>query len=84
MAIGAMRAVQERGFIIGKDIAVTGFDDTTMAEHSHPPLTTVNQPVYQIGQMVTEILIQSIREGAQDFKQTLLKPSLVIRESCGC
>ncbi|MBK7199676.1 MAG: substrate-binding domain-containing protein [Anaerolineae bacterium] len=38
--------------VIGREIAVTGFDDIPMAEHSHPPLTTVHQPIYRIGKMV--------------------------------
>jgi len=83
MAFGAIRAIQEKGLKPGKDIAITGFDDTTMAEHSHPPLTTVNQPVYQIGSIVTEMLIQMIQGKTQDNKQVLLEPSLVIRQSCG-
>jgi LacI family transcriptional regulator len=83
MAIGAISAVQEKGLKVGKDIAITGFDDTTMAEHSHPPLTTVNQPVYKIGGMVTEMLINKIRGISLVEDNFLLKPSLVIRQSCG-
>jgi LacI family transcriptional regulator len=48
---------------VGKDIAVTGFDDIPMAEHSHPPLTTVHQPIYRIGKMVCEMLIRLPRPG---------------------
>jgi len=83
MAIGALSAIQERGFRVGIDIAVTGFDDTTMAEHSHPPLTTINQPVYKIGGMVTEMLIHKIQGKPNEMDQILLQPSLVIRQSCG-
>jgi DNA-binding LacI/PurR family transcriptional regulator len=83
MAIGAIRAVQERGLIVGKDIAITGFDDTTMAENTHPPLTTVNQPVYKIGGMVTEMLIQKIQGETLRYEKILLLPSLIIRQSCG-
>jgi LacI family transcriptional regulator len=83
MAIGAIRAVQERGLRVGMDIAITGFDDTTMSEHTHPPLTTVNQPVYQIGGMVTEMLIKRIQGVTLDYEKILLMPSLIIRQSCG-
>lgn len=83
MALGAMSAIQEQGLVVGQDIAVAGFDDIPMSEAAHPPLTTVHQPIYQIGSMVTEILIKLIREEATEPTQRLLKPRLVIRQSCG-
>lgn len=83
MAFGAMSAAQQRGLIVGVDIAIVGFDDTPMAEHSHPPLTTVHQPVYKIGGMVCEMLIQQIGGNSLDEEKIVLKPTLVIRQSCG-
>ena len=83
MALGAISAAQERGLRVGKDIAITGFDDTLMAEHSHPPLTTVHQPVYKIGGMVTDMLVQRIQGETLENENIILKPSLVIRQSCG-
>jgi LacI family transcriptional regulator len=83
MALGAMSAVQERGLVVGKDVSITGFDNIPMAEHSHPPLTTVNQPIYQIGSMVCEMLIKHIRGETKEREQVLLTPSLVVRQSCG-
>lgn len=83
MAFGAMSAAQERGLVVGKDLSITGFDNIPMTEHSHPPLTTVNQPIYQIGSMVCEMLIKRIRGEAKEVEQILLTPSLVIRQSCG-
>jgi LacI family transcriptional regulator, galactose operon repressor len=83
MALGAMSAAQDRGLQVGKEISITGFDDIPLAEHSHPPLTTVHQPVYQIGGMVTEMLIKKIRGQALENEQVLLQPSLIVRSSCG-
>jgi LacI family transcriptional regulator len=83
MAFGAMSAAQDRGLIVGEDVSITGFDDIPMAEYSHPPLTTVNQPVYKIGNMVCEILINIIKKNITEYQQILLKPSLVIRQSSG-
>lgn len=83
MAFGAMSAIQERGLVVGRDIAVTGFDDIPMAEHSHPPLTTVHQPVYQIGGMVCEMLIRRILGQPLEQEHILLQPRLVVRQSCG-
>ncbi len=83
MAFGAISAAQERGLQVGKDIGITGFDDTTLAEHSHPPLTTLHQPVYRIGGMVTEMLIHIIQGEHLTDEHILLQPSLVVRQSCG-
>ena len=83
MAFGAISAAQEMGFQVGKDIAITGFDDSSMAEHYHPALTTIHQPVYKIGGMVTKMLIQKLQGDTLDEDQILLKPSLVVRQSCG-
>ena len=82
MALGAMSAIQERGLEVGKDIAVAGFDDIPMAEATHPPLTTVHQPIYKIGSLVTEMLIHIIRGVTPEQTQYLLKPRLIIRQSC--
>jgi LacI family transcriptional regulator len=83
MAFGAMSAAQERGLIVGKDISITGFDDIPMAEHSHPPLTTINQPIYSIGSKVCEMLVKLINDEGLDNKQVILSPSLIVRQSTG-
>jgi len=83
MAFGAISAALERGLVIGKDIAITGFDDIPMAEHFHPALTTVQQPIYRIGEIVCEMLIDRIQNQPLDPIHLLLKPELVVRQSCG-
>jgi LacI family transcriptional regulator len=85
MAFGAMRAAREQGLHVGQDLSVVGFDDIPLAEHAHPPLTTVRQPIYEIGQRVCHMLAQ-ILTGASwvDEKfQVLFEPELVIRDSTG-
>lgn len=81
MAFGAMSAAQDRGLVVGRDLAVTGFDDIPMAEYAYPPLTTVHQPIYQIGGMVCEMLIRLIQKEILDEKHVLMKPDLVVRQS---
>ena len=83
MAFGAMSAVQEQGLTVGEDIAIAGFDDIPMAEFSHPPLTTVHQPVFRIGTMVCEMLIQTILGEPPESLSIILEPTLVPRRSCG-
>ena len=83
MAFGAMSAAQDLGFIVGSDVSITGFDNIPMAAHSHPSLTTVDQPIYQVGSMVCEMLIKCVKGEALEQKQVLLQPELNIRESSG-
>jgi LacI family transcriptional regulator len=78
-----MSAAQDRGLVVGKDVAVTGFDNIPMAEYSHPPLTTLHQPIYKIGGMVCEMLIHLIQGQLLDERHVLLKPELIIRQSSG-
>lgn len=83
MALGAVSAAQKKGLNVGKDIAITGFDNIPLAEHSHPPLTTIHQPIYQIGDMVSEMLIKCIQGDVLESSSVILEPTLVIRETCG-
>ncbi len=83
MALGVISAAQERGLAVGRDLAVIGFDDIPLAEHSHPPLTTVHQPIYEIGKMICRMLIQLIKNEEPVQRRVMLEPALVIRESSG-
>lgn len=83
MALGAMRAAQERGLGVGSDISVTGFDDIPLAENAHPPLTTLEQPVYDIGKRLCHMLVRLVRGEPVEAMHVLLAPTLVIRQSTG-
>lgn len=83
MALGAISAAQKRGLVVGKDIAIVGFDNVPQAEHSHPALTTVHQPIYQIGSDLCEMLVRKLKGEKLEREHKLLKPTLIIRESCG-
>jgi LacI family transcriptional regulator len=83
MAFGAMSAAQDQGLIVGKDISITGFDNIPMASHSHPPLTTVHQPIYQIGSMICEMLVRCLKGEVLEPRQILLRPELNVRQSSG-
>jgi LacI family transcriptional regulator len=83
MALGVISAAQGLGLTVGRDVAVTGFDDVSLAAHSHPPLTTVRQPIYEIGRRICEMLIQLIRGVTLEERHVILEPGLVVRESCG-
>jgi LacI family transcriptional regulator len=83
MALGAISAAQKRGLEVGKEIAIIGFDDVPQAELNHPTLTTIHQPIYKIGTMACEMLIRTLAGDTLEEQNILLKPSLIVRESCG-
>lgn len=83
MAFGAMRAVQAAGLRVGVDIAVGGFDDIPSAAHIAPGLTTVRQPIYEIGQQLTETLLAMIDGQPVAQRARLLTPQLIVRASSG-
>lgn len=64
MAAGALLAIHRAGLAIPGDISVAGFDDTPLSEIVWPPLTTVHQPIKQIGQAAAELLIGAIVRGS--------------------
>lgn len=83
MAIGAMSRIQQYGLEVGRDISVSGFDDIPLATHSYPPLTTMRQPIYQIGRRTCAMLIALINGQTLEEEKVLLKPTLVERASSG-
>jgi LacI family transcriptional regulator len=64
-------------------VAVTGFDDVPVARHRHPPLTTVRQPIQELGATAFEVLHARIVSGGGG-PDVVLPVRLVVRESCGC
>jgi LacI family transcriptional regulator len=83
MALGAITAISQSGLTVGDDVAVGGFDDLPLAEHAQPSLTTVRQPIYEIGEQLTDLLIRIIDGKTVNEPGKLLNPTLIIRESSG-
>ena len=83
MAIGAIRAINEFGLRIPEDIAVVGFDDIPIRTPSDIELTTVHQPVIQLGEKAVELLLDQIDNGAYHARSIILDTELIIRDSCG-
>jgi LacI family transcriptional regulator len=80
-AIGAIRAFMDHGLHVPEDISVVGFDDIQGAAYNNPSLTTIRQPLQQMGMVAARILLQRIR-GQATFADTIpIMPELVIRES---
>ena len=81
MAIGALRAAKAMGFRVPEDISVVGFDDIYLAAYSNPPLTTVRQPKYEMGQLATKLLLERIQDPDLPPRTPLLDTELMIRAS---
>jgi LacI family transcriptional regulator len=85
MAMGVMRAVQERGLRIPADLAVIGFDGLTLTEHSSPPLSTVEQPVAEMSAAAIAMLLDRIKGGSSPARVQTFVAKLVTRTSTvGC
>jgi DNA-binding LacI/PurR family transcriptional regulator len=82
-AIGAIRAFQEAGLQIPKDVSVVGFDDISVAVHNNPPLTTVRQPLESMGESAARYLLERIENHRPWVPKIVIEPELVVRGSTG-
>ena len=86
MAIGAIKAIRDKGLRIPEDICIIGFDDIPSAMTIEPELTTVRQPIERLGQLVVDVLIDRLErglKGATAVERIVLPTELVVRRSCG-
>ena len=82
MALGALKAIHERGLRLPQDIALVGYDGIEISAHLFPPLTTVLQPSLQIGETAAKILLERLESrDKSEPKHVVLKPRLVVRET---
>lgn len=81
MAFGALRALAEAGRRVPDDVAVVGFDDAPIARHADPPLTTVHQPVEEMGRQMARLLVSRIRREEPAMPYVLLDTRMVERAS---
>ncbi|MGD0346418.1 MAG: LacI family DNA-binding transcriptional regulator [Terracidiphilus sp.] len=83
-AMGAIRAIKDAGLDVPGDISVVGFDDITSAAFSTPSLTTVHQPLFEMGQKGAKLLLERIANREKQFPAEIeVSPELVVRESTG-
>lgn len=80
-AIGAIRALRDQGLRVPEDVSVVGFDDIQGAAFHTPSLTTVRQPLNDMGHMAARILLQRLRNGKCEPEEVQIVPELIIRES---
>ncbi|MCM3654147.1 LacI family DNA-binding transcriptional regulator [Metabacillus litoralis] len=79
LAIGVMQGARESGFDIPKDISIVGFDNSILAKMCYPPLTTVSQPIHEMGKKIIELLVEEIKNPKQVKQRIVMSPELIIR-----
>ncbi|WP_332908491.1 LacI family DNA-binding transcriptional regulator [Paenibacillus roseus] len=81
LAIGAIQAARELGIEVPEDLSVVGFDNTILATMSDPPMTTVAQPIQEMGHQVVDLIIQEINNEKKARQRVVLLPELIVRGS---
>jgi LacI family transcriptional regulator len=80
-AVGALQALREHGVSVPGEVALTGFDDSVLALACDPPLTSVRQPLEELGTQAVQELTSAIDQHLPQPKSVMLKAELVIRDS---
>jgi DNA-binding LacI/PurR family transcriptional regulator len=81
-AVGALSILENEGLRVPGDVSLVGFDNSALARLDAVPLTTINQPRYEMGRLTMQALIERI-EGSTDLARHVLQPDLVVRASTG-
>ncbi|MEZ0068340.1 DNA-binding LacI/PurR family transcriptional regulator [Streptacidiphilus sp. MAP12-20] len=81
MAAGALQALRSAERRVPEDVALVGFDDSIIARHTTPALTSVRQPVEEIGRAIARLLLDQVAEPKRPRRQLILPTELVVRQS---
>lgn len=83
MALGAIYAVQDAGLRVPQDIAIVGYDNREFSWIVRPNITTVEMPVYEMGRIAADILLQQIADRTRENEEVKVRGELIIRDTCG-
>jgi DNA-binding LacI/PurR family transcriptional regulator len=81
MAMGVMNAAADAGLRVGRELAVVGFDNAPVTNFLRPSLTSLRQPIAEVGERVVSMLIDLVRGQMPSPAQVILKPELVVRDT---
>ena len=84
MALGALTALRSARLRVPADVAVTGFDDISAGRHVRPALTTVRQPMRELGERSVQLLFERIGDRDRERQSVMLPTDVIVRRSCGC
>jgi DNA-binding LacI/PurR family transcriptional regulator len=82
-AVSAMNEAEGRGLEVGKDLSIVGFDDVPLSQYLRPALTTLQQPIHDIGQSLIAMLRKMLAQKGGEKPKLLVPPKLIVRDSCG-
>ena len=82
--IGFLKALEEEGLNCPKDVSVTGYDNSYLASECKVLLTTIAHPQQELGSMAARLLLEMIEDEnyQQNYRQIVIEPELIIRDSC--
>jgi LacI family transcriptional regulator len=83
IAVGVEHAIQTAGMHVPEDFSIVSFDDTAIAAHASPPLTTITQPKYRMGMMAVQMLRKMLQNPDEPGDSILSESPLIVRESTG-
>lgn len=81
LAIGALQGARGRNIQVPNELSIVGFDNTILSTICEPPLTTIAQPIDEMGKKVVELLIEEIEKKKESKQRVILSPKLVVRNS---
>jgi LacI family transcriptional regulator len=81
LAIGAMQAAHRRGIRVPEELSILGYDGIMESTITFPPLTTIRQPIHEMGELAARTLLTQIRQPGAPAQQIVLENSLLLRES---
>ena len=83
-ALAVMKVIRKNGLRIPEDVKIIGFDDIRNLEFVNPPLTTVRQDYFMMGQHAAKEILRRVQEPDSNPKIEIFTPQLIVRRSCGC
>lgn len=81
VAMGVMKRAQELGIRIPDDLAIIGYDDIMAAKLLNPPLSSVRQPIEEIGKLAFDIAVDAMEEKLKEEKHIVIEPELILRST---
>ncbi|MBN1535458.1 MAG: LacI family DNA-binding transcriptional regulator [Anaerolineales bacterium] len=81
LTMGALKAINERGLSVSKDISIAAFDETVWSKLIKPPLTVVTQPTYEMGIKSAELILSRIKDPSKPTEFVQFEPKILIRSS---
>jgi DNA-binding LacI/PurR family transcriptional regulator len=81
LAVGALQAAKEMKMDLPNELSIISFDNTILSTVTNPLLTTIAQPIEQMGKLAVDLIVESIKEDNQQKRRIVLRPEIIIRES---